>query len=76
MELKQFTRNIIFKCEIACEIFVREGSTLESITKPRVISIVIQEPVVYSTISVNPGLPVNLFFWFRLFWLNNQELIP
>ena len=35
----------------------------------------ILEPVVQSTISVYPRLPVNLLFWFRLFWLNNLAQI-
>ena len=26
-------------------------------------------------ISTNPELPVNLLFWFRLFWLNNPVQI-
>ena len=28
-------------------------------------------PVVQCAISANLGLPINQWFWFRLFWLNN-----
>ena len=39
------------------------------------VVIVVQGPVVQSTISAYSGLPVNLLFWFRLFWLNNPVQI-
>ena len=34
-----------------------------------------QGPVVQNTISTNPRLPINQWFWIRLFWLKNLDQI-
>ena len=53
-------------------IFLPVGEYMQ-LVYPQNVNIL--EPVVQSTISVYPRLPVNLLFWFRLFWLNNLAQI-